>query len=99
MRRSLAAVHVVALALWLGALVFTFFLAKALFEEAKPVCPACFKVTEMTATDPTAGLVACATCGALHHGTCASAGCALDHEGPHVLGPPNAVAAVTTTGL
>src|SRR5207237_1428518 len=95
MRRSLAAIHVVALALWLGALVFSFLLAKTLFDATRPVCPACLKV----ALSDKDVLAACDTCGALHHGTCASAGCALEHQGTHVLSQPSGVAVVATTGL
>lgn len=94
MRRALLAVHVVAVALWLGSLVFTFLLAKTLFDAIKPVCPACLKVTGQGD-----GLASCATCGALHHGACASPGCALEHAGSHVLGIPSSVAIVATTSL
>jgi hypothetical protein len=80
-RRSIFAIHVVALALWLGALVFSFLLAPTLFGASKPVCPACLKKT-----DEGAKLGACVTCGALNHETCAA--CGLEHGGSHDLGPP-----------
>lgn len=95
MRRSLSSIHVVALALWLGALVFSFLLAKTLFDSAKPVCPVCLKTTAAAGD----GLASCATCGALHHGACAPGGCGLEHDGSHVLGIPSSVAIVSTTGL
>jgi len=92
-RRSLAAVHAVSLALWLGSLVFSFLLAITLFDAVKPVCPACLKTTEH------AELVACATCGGLHHASCAAKGCRLEHGGSHDLVAPRAVAAVATASL
>ncbi len=91
MRPSLVAIHVVALALWLGALVFSFLLAPVLFGAAKPVCPACLKKTEEGTS-----LKACITCGALHHEACAS--CGLEHPGSHDLGPP-VTANVASTSL
>jgi hypothetical protein len=91
--RSLAALHVVVLGIWLGALVFSFFLAKTLFDDARPVCPSCLQATAG------AELVACATCGALHHARCAAKGCVLEHGGSHALVAASPVAAVATTSL
>jgi hypothetical protein len=92
-KRSFLAVHVVALAIWLGSLVFSFLLAKTLFDAIKPVCPACLVTTEKLDT------LACATCGARHHASCAKAGCGLEHEGSHDLVAAPAVAVVATTSL
>src|SRR5579883_346239 len=93
MRRSFAALHVVALGLWLGALAFSFLLAKTLFERAVPVCPACQKVRNVDSPS-----VRCVTCGALHHSACASRGCGLEHAGGHELRSGD-VSAVATTSL
>ena len=90
MRRSLVAIHVVALAIWLGGLLFSFLLAPVLFGAAKPVCPSCLKRTEGTS------LKACVTCGALNHESCAA--CGLEHDGSHDLGPP-VIASVASASL
>jgi len=94
MRRSLFAVHVVALAIWLGALAASFLLAPTLFVLARPVCPACLRTTKGGEA-----LLACASCGALHHAACARAGCFLAHGGDHRLVPPSSVASVASTSL
>src|SRR5688572_10018329 len=93
MRRSLIALHVVALAVWLGGLTFSFLLAATLFGSLKAVCPACVKPLEKEAT------ASCATCGALHHAACAGPGCGLEHDGPRTVAVGTQVASVTTTGL
>ncbi len=93
MRRSLVALHIVSLSLWLGGLVFSFLLAATLFSSLKPFCPGCVKPLENEAR------VSCATCGALHHQTCAGPGCGLEHEGSHTLGLPPQVSAISSTGL
>jgi hypothetical protein len=92
-RRTLVAVHVAALALWLGSLVFSFLLAKTLLDAIRPVCPACLGKTEGTS------LLACVTCGARHHASCAAQGCALEHAGSHDLEAPGAVASVASASL
>jgi hypothetical protein len=80
-RRTLIAIHVVALALWLGSLSFSVALAGALFSRVtRPICPGCLK--SWTSAE---GLLRCTTCGALEHAECATRnkGCALEHDGSH----------------
>ncbi|MBI3723980.1 hypothetical protein HY251_08520 [bacterium] len=88
MRRSIVAIHVVALAVWLGSLAFSFQVAGRLFGGArKPVCPACLKTTTETET-----LVVCVGCGALQHQACAKARnglCSLEHLGLRECVPPD----------
>jgi hypothetical protein len=81
MRRSIVAIHTVALALWLGSLVFSFQIAQRLFAGTQPICPACLKPTLDAAPD---SVVVCTGCGALQHWSCAKARnalCALEHAG------------------
>jgi hypothetical protein len=83
-RRSLLATHVVALAIWLGALLFSFANAKVLFDAARPICTVCWKDVTAASTD----LASCATCGAILHAGCAAKGCNLEHPGAHECRTP-----------